>query len=564
MNERFEDQAAAYLDGTLEETEDFVRELRENPEARRYLLLAAHADVALHDLGQAPRRSRRPFWIAAAAALLLAGVLYWLSGDGVRLTTGPDTVFRGGVLEKGWFTAEVEPREKPFIARTSDAEIRVLGTRFRLSAGPTRLDVETGKVRLTRLADGKSVDVGAGRFALADLELRPLGRIAAPGGTSTGDGSFDRPWDLATAFSSTPPGETLWLRGGVYAGQFRCALKDVEVRGFPGERARVEGGIVATGERSVFRGFEISKGPEGLSMLGRGQKALNLLVHDCAAAGIGFREAVGDGGEISGCVVWGNGLGISAQNAEGRRVLRDNIVFRGRESGIFVFAEKGRADGFELEGNAVFDHPRWNVVATGGEHPLRGFRMRDNAVFGSGFVRVGLLPGSRVADAELRNNTFVLGPGDEGLHLYQGEDVVFAGNTVVGRDVLARWTPAAAGRRDWNRNAYHATVGPGRFLLPSGPLDVAGWKASTSFDAESPLVAAPPERTRVIVRPNAYEPGRAHVIVLNWERKASVELDLPGPWVARDVLDLFGPPAARSPGPLPVPADFAVFVVTRD
>jgi hypothetical protein len=606
MNEKLEDLVAAYLDGTLEDAEGFVRDLRENPELRRYLLLAAHADVALHDLGRArPARSRRPLWIAAAAAaVLLAAWLAWPSSsgliegevswaDGTRLRTAPGTVLRSGdplVLERGSFSAEVAPRERAFVVRTPDAEIRVLGTVLRVSAGPTRLEVAEGKVALKRLSDGMSVEVGAGSFALLDLVPRPLGHVASPEGTSSGDGGFERPWDLPTALSAPlRPGETLWLRGGTYRGAFRSALRGDEkapivVRGLPGERATLDGGLAAFGAWTTFRDFEIANSdpdrrpgrPEGLSLLGRGHKAINLIVHDTGGAGIGFREAVGDGGEVYGCLLWGNGVydaagkpygsGISAQNAGGRRFIRDTIAFRNFQSGLFIFAEKGQAVGFQLEGNVAFDHPEWSVVATGGEHPLRDFRMSENLVYGRGVtsaVRVGLVPGGRTEDVAVLDNTFVLGVGDEAFHVYHAENARVSGNTIVGRDVLARWTPAASGVREWNRNAYYATVGPGRFLLPAGRRTWEEWTSSTGFDADSTLSAAPPGRTSVAVRPNRYEEGRAHVTVLNWERRASVAADLsavlkPGQaYVVRDAQNYYGPPAVRGvydgkPVPLPM------------
>src|SRR5262249_17737726 len=43
---------------------------------------------------------------------------------------------------------------------------------------------------------------------------------AAPNGTSAGNGSFEKPWDLATALgqpAAVRPGATIWLRGGTYA-----------------------------------------------------------------------------------------------------------------------------------------------------------------------------------------------------------------------------------------------------------------------------------------------------------------------------------------------------------
>ena len=53
---------------------------------------------------------------------------------------------------------------------------------------------------------------------------------AAPNGSSSGDGSISRPWDLRTALnqpSSLRPGDTILLRGGTYSGTFPSHLTGV-------------------------------------------------------------------------------------------------------------------------------------------------------------------------------------------------------------------------------------------------------------------------------------------------------------------------------------------------
>lgn len=64
--------------------------------------------------------------------------------------------------------AEQPPRH-PMVISTPHAEVTVLGTRLALSVGPesTRLEVKEGRVKLTRLSDGRSVEVIAGQFAIA-------------------------------------------------------------------------------------------------------------------------------------------------------------------------------------------------------------------------------------------------------------------------------------------------------------------------------------------------------------------------------------------------------------
>jgi hypothetical protein len=97
--------------------------------------------------------------------------------DGTRLEIGPRTVLReittrnGKRIDvaRGVMHAVVteQPAERPMVLVTPQAEIRVLGTAFRLSVDPdddgaTHLEVEDGKVRAKRLADGKAVDVARG------------------------------------------------------------------------------------------------------------------------------------------------------------------------------------------------------------------------------------------------------------------------------------------------------------------------------------------------------------------------------------------------------------------
>ena len=61
---------------------------------------------------------------------------------------------------------------------------------------------------------------------------------------------------------------------------------------------------------------------------------------------------------------------------------------------------------------------------------------------------------------------------------------------------------------------------------------------------------APPRATKVVVRPNPYEAGRAHIIVYNWAKQPSVSVDLSGVLAAgdryevRNVQDLFAAPVA--------------------
>ncbi len=147
----------------------------------------------LKDGGREPARSGRgllPGWGLeigggdAAASLRLP--------DGTRLALGADTVVRrisegrgGGkiiAIETGTVDLEAAAQlaGRWLTLLSPHAEVRVIGTLLRLSVSreSTCLEVREGRVRLTRLADGASIDVTAGRFTTAapgaPLVSRPL------------------------------------------------------------------------------------------------------------------------------------------------------------------------------------------------------------------------------------------------------------------------------------------------------------------------------------------------------------------------------------------------------
>lgn len=107
--------------------------------------------------------------------------------DGTRVDLAADTTLsdvadakgKRLVLARGALTADVakQPADQPMVVVTPHGEAKVLGTVFRITVDPaaTRLEVKEGRVRLTRAADQKAVEVPAGCFVATgnagDLEL---------------------------------------------------------------------------------------------------------------------------------------------------------------------------------------------------------------------------------------------------------------------------------------------------------------------------------------------------------------------------------------------------------
>jgi ferric-dicitrate binding protein FerR (iron transport regulator) len=111
--------------------------------------------------------------------------------DGTRIELGPDSTIerhaeRQGkriiTLARGTVAATVAKQApgRSVGLTTPHAEVTVLGTQFTLvvTADATRLEVREGRVRLTRLPDGASIEVAAGHHSVAargqKLESKPV------------------------------------------------------------------------------------------------------------------------------------------------------------------------------------------------------------------------------------------------------------------------------------------------------------------------------------------------------------------------------------------------------
>jgi ferric-dicitrate binding protein FerR (iron transport regulator) len=116
--------------------------------------------------------------------------------DGTALTLCGDTELEFSddgqkrlALKSGTLSVDARPQPtgRPMIVRTQTAEIEVVGTVFSLSADTqaTQLSVETGRVRMRRLADGKSVDVADSQTATATLDSVESLQAHAPQTPST-------------------------------------------------------------------------------------------------------------------------------------------------------------------------------------------------------------------------------------------------------------------------------------------------------------------------------------------------------------------------------------------
>jgi len=431
----------------------------------------------------------------------------------------------------------------------------------------------------------------------------------SPTGLSTNSGSIASPWDLQTALAdnsqpanknfSAKPGDTIWLRGGTYgtggSTLFSCRLRGTEgkqmiLRGCAGERAIIDGGISGDGSWTTFWGFEITNSsplrkvqaayrPAGINMIGRGLKAVNMIIHDVGHPGIGFWSGVGDSGEIYGTIMWGNGLydlsdprfpdgwtrgsGIYAQNQTGTRIISDVVSFKQFTTGFKIYTEGGWANGFVVEGNVTFDNNDSTLFAAAKTNPIQDISWLNNFSYMDKLdarspPRLGYYSQDMIR-ATIRGNYFVNGSAAAGaLIIHKWQDLTVTNNDFISQlqanpaVLVTLDSPAVTGVQVWNQNRYYGGSPTNQFMLDGLYKTLAQWKAATGFDAASSYSATGPSKNHVVVRPNKYESGRAHIIAYNWEDLDHISVDISSAGLLHgdrfsiyDAQKILGPPLLK-------------------
>jgi hypothetical protein len=406
----------------------------------------------------------------------------------------------------------------------------------------------------------------------------PKGFYADPTGSSAGDGSIARPWDLNTALAGgsgqVQAGDTVWMRGGTYAGDFRTALAGVRgrpivFRQYPGERATIDGTLRADGADVAFWGFEVMRSaPTGrlpaVESRGARQRFINLVIHDAAQQGITFWDEAVDA-ELYGNIVYDNGThenldhGTYVHNMSGTKLIMDNVFFNNLAYGIHVYA--GPTDGtqrnVQVVGNVAFNNgtistqyaAKGNIII-GAESPDEGMLAKDNLLYLSGEagenLRVGYIASNK--DVVVTGNT-VWG-GSTAFVVGQWQRATVQGNTFGGSaDMVSLLNPP--GTYSWSGNNYYRDAAAQAWHTSAGSgLALAPWKTATGLGATDQAPSAAPSGTKVFVRPNKYESGRALIVVYNWGMQTAVDVDLSTVlragqrYEVRNVQDIFGAPVA--------------------
>jgi uncharacterized protein YjdB len=343
-----------------------------------------------------------------------------------------------------------------------------------------------------------------------------VGYYVSPSGSSGGSGTKSSPWSLSSVLGGSKPvapGDTVWVLGGTYRGQFTSNLngtssRQIVIRQYPGERATVDGSILLFGSYVTLWGLEImhsnplSSGTYGVNVKAPGARLVNLVVHDAGRSGLGvWNEA--PNAVVHGSLIYNNGTvdnkdhGIYFNGNTGTKYISDNIVFNNWQYGLHAYSPiEGELQNLRLDGNISFNNGSIGPYGRGPD------------------IYVG---GSTIDGLWVTNNMTWSHDDDEfALRLTGGSGLTLTGNRLVGITSLGSWSG----------------------LTQSG---------NTLLSSASP----PSSGVNVVVRRNAYEEGRANIVVYNWSRLGSVSADLSSvldagdTYEIRNAQDFFGTPAVR-------------------
>jgi hypothetical protein len=396
-----------------------------------------------------------------------------------------------------------------------------------------------------------------------------------PSGSTSGAGTLAAPWDLNTALSCALTGDTVWLRGGVYAGAFATGLSGtasapILFRQYPGERATIDGTLRADGAYLTFWGFEIMQSAPntyGLQANTTAGHFINLIVHDAGTEGVSFWTP-GENAELYGCIIYNNGThdnldhGVYVHNETGTKLIADNVFFDNFARGIQVYASSSNPAirNVLVEDNVSFNNgsistdvgSRQNLVISA-QVPTSGMVARDNLLYFSpgenGIqLRLGNVDPANNRDIAIDSN-YAVG-GAVGLQMrLQWSQAEVKGNVLVGEattDVIS--TGGNEASYQWVGNTYYRDSTAFAWLQNDLAYNFAGWKSATGLGSSDQAIAAGPSTTKVVVLPNKYEAGRAFIVVYNFAVQTAVNVDLSGVLMAahkfeiRNVQDAFGTP----------------------
>lgn len=259
----------------------------------------------------------------------------------------------------------------------------------------------------------------------------------SPNGSDANDGSRNAPWQsFSHAYTMAGPGDTVFVRGGTYAGEDMFqAMKNARggtadnrlvIKAYPGDDTPVLNGFSRFGLPAYTRieGLHFQGTGTGTGGVGMGSGGSQLVNCVFSGEGFGFAAIHATGDDI---LIEGNTIdviqsttldhGIYVQRGAGK-VIRNNTILRCQGYGVHVFDEQKSGDSSQ-----------WTPF------PIKDVLIENNFISGSE-ARDGIIVakgrGGNTIDLSnitIRNN-IITGNGRSGIFLREGTNINVYHNTI--------------------------------------------------------------------------------------------------------------------------------------
>jgi len=262
------------------------------------------------------------------------------------------------------------------------------------------------------------------------------------------------------------------------------------------------------GSYTIYRDFELmnslsaNRSESGFAFLGggTGNKFINMLIHDLG------NNTLRDGNELYGCLLYNNGVDGSGgahhlyiQNGDSDHPVRvaNSIIFNGFAFGVHAYSSgAGLLDGIHLSGNVWFNN---GIAQTQGDR---------------------------------KDNVLIAGVDNCPDHILLEGNYGWAPSPTTRSLSLGKYCSTANGSIALGNNYL---VGDTSFVNPWDSASMSGntfcrFNTSSTIDPAShpdnTYLITQPTENRIILQPNQYDSGRAHLIVYNWQLLNTVRVDV--------------------------------------
>ncbi len=299
--------------------------------------------------------------------------------------------------------------------------------------------------------------------------------------------------------------------------------------------------LLVAGSNTVYRDFEITNSITdrnetaypGFSYggavfnTGSGNSFINLVLHD---NGMGIFSGSSSSNTLSyGNVIYNNGgthrdgepfgLALYLENASGYSRVYETFALNSFNLNMQGYGVTGPYVGSDIQGSvfagggAPINAPKHNLIL-GPESQMSPTAVVNESHFyhppGSGYsVNFGY--GAGVNTGTFTNNYFF--GGQTAFEAQSVANLTFTGNKFYSPNSSDVYTITGTAGYNWKDNTYYNTTTQSRFVRTTvGMYTFSAWKPLFNYDSTSTATSSAMPN-QVIVRPNAYQPGRGNIII---------------------------------------------------